>query len=151
MPFQKYVYTFRVIFAVFPTYLTASQFEKKLDFADFKDMGIKGIIASWVHTSDESATLKFLPNAGAPWDDSLFDVPALYVLEKSTTWRQSGHGYDLVSPSFIASSQILVGRLEGLQNSNDSILFSTYSGFPALYLETSTDIHPSPSDRKSVV
>ena len=44
----------------------------------------------------------------------------------------------------MASSQILVGRLEGLLNGSDSILFSTHSGFLALYLKMNTDIHPSP-------
>lgn len=115
------------------------QSEKKLDFADFKDMGIKGVIASWVHTSDENAALQFLPNAGAPGDGNLFDVPALYVGNSTgETIRNLLHEDKvdtativLDAPSYMASSRTLVGRLEGLQNSSDSILLYTHSGFLA--------------------
>ena len=150
MPFQKYVYILllRHFIADYCIFLLSQlgnltnphwQSEKKLDFADFKDMGIKGVIASWVHTSDENAALQFLPNAGAPGDGNLFDVPALYVGNSTgETIRNLLHEDKvdtativLDAPSYMASSRTLVGRLEGLQNSSDSILLYTHSGFLA--------------------
>ncbi len=103
-------------------------------------MGIKGVIASWVHTSDENAALQFLPNAGAPGDGNLFDVPALYVGNSTGETIRSlllDNKVDtativLDAPSFMAPSRTLVGRLEGLQNSSDSILLYTHSGSLAL-------------------
>ncbi|KXN90753.1 hypothetical protein AN958_03640 [Leucoagaricus sp. SymC.cos] len=119
------------------------QSEKKLDFADFKDMGIRGVIASWTATSDDNAALQFLPNAGAPGDGNLFDVPALYVgnstgelIRKMVRNGQVETATVVLdAPSYMAPSRTVIGRLPGLSGSNDSILLYTHSDGPSIIEE----------------
>lgn len=111
------------------------QSEKVLDFDELRDLGVKGVISSWVHTSDENAALQFLPNAGAPGNGSLFDVPTLYVGNSTgqliRTMIRKGEVANatlvLDAPSFLAQTQTVIGHLPGKAGKNDTILLYTHS------------------------
>lgn len=111
------------------------QSEKKLDFDKLTQMGVKGIIASWVHTSDENAALQFLPNAGAPGNGSLYNVPALYVGNSTgellrgmlASGQVKAATVVLDAPSYVAPTKTVVGRLPGLSGGDESILLYTHS------------------------
>ncbi|KAJ7625471.1 hypothetical protein FB45DRAFT_66483 [Roridomyces roridus] len=53
------------------------QSAKTLNFTALKEMGVMGVIASWVDTSDEDAALQFLPEV-APPNGTFNDVPSLW-------------------------------------------------------------------------
>jgi len=112
------------------------QSEKKLDFDELRDMGIKGVVASWVDTSDENGALQFLPNEGAPGDgDRQFAVPSLYVGNSTGELiRKLVHNGEvdtatvvLDAPSLESQSKTIVGHLQGKANQEDSILLYTHS------------------------
>jgi hypothetical protein len=111
------------------------QSEKTLDFTTLKEMGVKGVIASWVHTSDENAALQFLPNDGAPGNGSLYDVPALYVgnstgeliRELIRSKEVDTATVVLDAPSFLSPTRTVAGHLQGNSGRNESILLYTHS------------------------
>jgi hypothetical protein len=120
-------------------------------------MGIIGVIASWTATSDENAALQFLPNAGAPGDGNLFDVPAVYVgnstgeLIRSMVRQGEVDTATVVldAPSFMAPSRTVIGHLPGLSNSNDSILLYTHSEYFSHYLGKAA--HTTLGDGPSII
>ncbi|KAJ7180802.1 hypothetical protein C8R46DRAFT_1070673 [Mycena filopes] len=119
------------------------QSAKTLDFVSLKARGVMGVIASWVHTSDENGALQYLPASGAPGNGSLFDVPALYV-GNSTGETIRGLVKDgkvasatvvLDAPSLLAPSVTVLGHLAGTGNTTDSIIVYTHSDGPSIIEE----------------
>jgi hypothetical protein len=120
------------------------QSEKKLRFDKLADLGVKGIISSWVHTSDENAALQFLPNAGARGDGNLFNVPSLYVGNSTgeliRTMVRNGEVKTativLDAPSYEAPTKTVIGYLQGLAGRDDSLLLYTHSEYMTLLFST---------------
>lgn len=110
-------------------------------------MGVKGVIASWVHTSDENAALQYLPNAGAPGNGSLYDVPALYVGNSTgelirkmiRNGEVNAATVVLDAPSFLAPTKTVVGHLPGKAGRDDSILLYTHSAHISSFLWPESD------------
>ncbi|EKM76178.1 hypothetical protein AGABI1DRAFT_131498 [Agaricus bisporus var. burnettii JB137-S8] len=119
------------------------QSEKKLKFDKLADLGVKGMISSWVHTSDENAALQFLPNAGAPGNGNLYNVPSLYVGNSTGELirKMVSNGevktatIVLDAPSYEAPTKTVIGYLPGLAGRDESLLLYTHSDGPSIIEE----------------
>ncbi|KAF7356454.1 Elongation factor 2 [Mycena venus] len=119
------------------------QSAKTLNWTAIKELGVAGVVTSWVHTSDDNGALQFLPNDGAPGNGSLYDVPALFVgnstgetirkLVKSGKVESATVVLD--APSSWASSSTVIGHLTGKAGKNDSIIVYTHSDGPSIIEE----------------
>lgn len=95
------------------------------------------MISSWVHTSDENAALQFLPNAGAPGNGNLYNVPSLYVGNSTGELirKMVSNGevktatIVLDAPSYEAPTKTVIGYLPGLAGRDESLLLYTHSEY----------------------
>ncbi|KAF7370477.1 Elongation factor 2 [Mycena sanguinolenta] len=119
------------------------QSAKTLNWTAIKQLGVAGVVASWVNTSDENGALQFLPNDGAPGNGSLYDVPALYVGNSTgETIRKLVKNGEVESatvvldaPSLWAPSSTVIGHLNGTAETTDSIIVYTHSDGPSIIEE----------------
>jgi hypothetical protein len=108
-----------------------------LNWTAIKELGVRGVVTSWVHTSDENGALQYLPNDGAVGNGSLYDVPALFVGNSTgETIRQlvkngkvESATVVLDAPSLWAPSSTMIGHLAGKAGTTDSIIVYTHSEF----------------------
>ncbi|KAJ7879996.1 hypothetical protein B0H14DRAFT_2708176 [Mycena olivaceomarginata] len=119
------------------------QSAKTLNWTAIKELGVAGVVTSWVHTSDDNGALQFLPNDGAPGNGSLYDVPALFVgnstgetirkLVKSGKVESATVVLD--APSSWSPSSTVLGHLAGTAGTTDSIILYTHSDGPSIIEE----------------
>ncbi|KAF5376007.1 hypothetical protein D9757_008815 [Collybiopsis confluens] len=120
------------------------QSAKTLNFTQLQPMGVSAVIASWVNTSDDDASLQFLPNSGAPGNGSLhYDIPALYVgnstgeviRELVANGEVDTATVVLNAPSVQATSSTVIGHLSGTAQTNATIIVYTHSDGPSIIEE----------------
>jgi hypothetical protein len=120
------------------------QSTKTLNFTAFRNLGFVGVIASWVNTSDDDASMQFLPEVGAPGNGSvLYDVPSLYVgnstgqliRELLANGEVDTATIVLNAPSYEVPTQTVIGHLDGTAGTNDTILLYTHSDGPSIIEE----------------
>ncbi|KAF5376008.1 hypothetical protein D9757_008816 [Collybiopsis confluens] len=120
------------------------QSAKSLDFTSLKSKGVSAIISSWVNTSDDDASLQFLPNDGAPGDGSVhYDVPALYVGNSTgelvrglvAGGQVNTATVVLNAPSYQVTTSTVISHLAGTSGTNDTIIVYTHSDGPSIIEE----------------
>ncbi|KAE9404288.1 hypothetical protein BT96DRAFT_917029 [Gymnopus androsaceus JB14] len=120
------------------------QSTKTLNFTAFRNLHFVGVIASWVNTSDDDASMQFLPEVGAPGNGSvLYDVPALYVGNSTgelirgllADGEVSNATIVLNAPSYDATTQTVISHLSGTAGTNDTIIIYTHSDGPSIVEE----------------
>ncbi|KAF7308364.1 hypothetical protein HMN09_00685000 [Mycena chlorophos] len=120
------------------------QSAKTLNFTQIIQLGVIGVVASWVNTSDANGALQFLPNSGAPGNGSVhYDVPGVYVGNSTgETIRQLVADNEVVSatvvldaPTLDATTSTIIGHLNGTAGSNNTIIVYTHSDGPSIIEE----------------
>ncbi|KAJ7066460.1 hypothetical protein C8F01DRAFT_702812 [Mycena amicta] len=120
------------------------QSAKTLNFTHVKELGVVGVVASWVDTSDANGALQFLPNSGAPGNGSVhYDVPGVYIGNSTgETIRNlvkqnkvASATIVLDAPTLAATTTTVIGHLAGKAGSNETVIVYTHSDGPSIIEE----------------